>query len=148
VNSADEDGERRCHVTYGDVIDKAARKNISICRGQDGQGLSHRVYVSQSNSLQIVFNTLATASTQQHQHNFIVHVEGERFKLGTLETFSLAYIVFLFPIFFTFLPSSSVHVLAFFLGSSLSFLPLLSTLYTIYLKAYEFLFGTPYLLSV
>jgi len=83
VRSTDEDGERRCHVTYGDVIDKAARKNISICRGQVGQGLSHRVYVSQSNSLHIVFNTPATASTQRHQHNFIIHVEGtvlERFK--------------------------------------------------------------------
>jgi len=67
---------QRCHVTYGDVIDKAARKNISICRraGQDG-GLS-RVYVSQSNLLHIVFTATASAQQQQQQHNFIIHVEG------------------------------------------------------------------------
>jgi len=85
VTSTSVVGERRpeaerCHVTYGDVIDKAARKNMSICRaraGQDG-GLS-RVYVSQSNLLYIVF-TQHAASThqqqQQQQHNFIIHVEG------------------------------------------------------------------------
>jgi len=72
--------ERRCEVTYGEVMDKAARKNTSICRGgQDGQGLSRRVYVSQSNLLHIVFNTPDTAATQ-HQHNFIIHVEGESVK--------------------------------------------------------------------
>jgi len=71
----------RCHVTYGDVIDKAARKNISICRraGQDG-GLS-RVYDSQSNLLHIVFTAAASAQQQQQQqHNFIIHVEGKRCK--------------------------------------------------------------------
>jgi len=80
-------GERRpeaerCHVTYGDVIDKAARKNVSICReraGQDG-GLS-RVYVSRSNLLHIVFTHQHAASAQhqqqQQQHNFIIHVEGQ-----------------------------------------------------------------------
>jgi len=118
VNSANEDGELQCHVTYGDVIDKVARKNISICQGQDGQGLSHRVYVSQSNVLHIIFNTPATASTQRHQHNFIIHVEGERFKLGKLESFSLTYNL-LSSYFLSFLRSSpplpsSVHVLALF----------------------------------
>jgi len=71
-------------VTYGDVIDKAARKNVSICRGRAGQngGLS-RVYVSQSNLLHIVF-TQHAALAQQQQHNFIIHVEGGRFKLEIL----------------------------------------------------------------
>jgi len=85
VRLTGEDGELQCHLTYGNVVDKVARKNISICRGQDGQGLSHRVYVSQSNSLHIVFNTPATTSTQHHQHNFIIHVEGNKFKSGKLE---------------------------------------------------------------
>jgi len=72
-------GERqdaeRCDVTYGDVIDKAARKNISICRRaeQDGSGLS-RVYVSQSNSLHIVF----TPAASQQQRNFIIHLQGKQ----------------------------------------------------------------------
>ena len=89
ATSMTSDGEsrpdaERCHVTYGDVIDKAARKNISICRraGQDG-GLS-RVYVSQSNLLHIVFTADASAQ-QQQQHNFIIHVEGRRFKPNKLE---------------------------------------------------------------
>jgi len=77
-------GERRpeaerCHVTYGDVIDKAARKNVSICRGRAGQngGLS-RVYVSQSNLLHILFTQPAASAHQQQQqrHNFVIHVEG------------------------------------------------------------------------
>ena len=73
-------GELQCQVTYGEVMDKAARKNMSICRGgRDGQGLSRRVYVSQSNLLHIVFNTPDTAATQ-HQLNFIIHVEGESIK--------------------------------------------------------------------
>jgi len=69
----------RCYVTYGDVIDKVARNNISICRraGQDG-GLS-RVYVSQSNLLHIVFTAAASDQQQQQQHNFIIHVEGKEF---------------------------------------------------------------------
>ena len=75
-SSADErqDAER-CDVTYGDVIDKAARKNISICRRaeQDGSGLS-RVYVSQSNSLHIVF----TPAASQQQRNFIIHLQGKQ----------------------------------------------------------------------
>ena len=110
VTSAGQDNQR-CHVTYGDVIDKAARKNISICRGQDGQGLSHRVYVSQSNSLQIVYNTPTTASTtQHHQHNFIIHVEGERFSWRNcrfcVELISLLSLLLLFLI---------VHTLLYFL---------------------------------
>jgi len=64
----------RCHVTYGDVIDKTARKNVSICRRaeQDGGRLS-RVYVSLSNSLQIV---LAHGDMSHDQRNFIIHVQG------------------------------------------------------------------------
>jgi len=67
--------ERRCELTYGDVIDKAARKNISIC-GRDVQdGRLSRLYVSQSNLLHIVF-TSAASPHQQQQHSFIIHVEG------------------------------------------------------------------------
>jgi len=66
-------------VTYGDVIDKAARNNISIC-GRDVQdGRLRRLYVSQSNLLHIVFTTAASSDhhqQQQQQHNFIIHVEG------------------------------------------------------------------------
>jgi len=58
-------------VTYGDVIDKAARKNVSICgRAEQDGGLS-RVYVSQSNLINIIFT-----SPRHHQHNFILHVDG------------------------------------------------------------------------
>jgi len=65
----------RCDVIYGDVIDKAARKNVSICgRAEQDGGLS-RVYVSQSNLLHIVF-TPAASPQQQQQRNFIIHVEG------------------------------------------------------------------------
>jgi len=96
VTSTSVAGERRpeaerCHMTYGDVVDKAARKNVSICRGRAGQngGLS-RVYVSQSNLLHIVFTQHAASAQhqqQQQQHNFIIHVEGRQFTLEILETF-------------------------------------------------------------
>jgi len=95
VTSTSVAGERRpeaerCHVTYGDVIDKAARKNVSICRGRAGQdgGLS-RVYVSQSNLLYIVFtqHAASTNQQQQQQHNFIIHVEGRQFTLEIPEAF-------------------------------------------------------------
>jgi len=88
----------RCHVTYGDVIDKAVRKNISICRraGQDG-GLS-RVYVSQSSLLHIVF-TAAASAQQQQQQNFIIHVEGKSSKPKKLETVLLAHFILYSPFF-------------------------------------------------
>ena len=68
----------RCDVTYGDVIDKVARKNVSICRRAEQDGGLSRVYVSQSNLLHIVFTPAASAH-QQQQHNFIIHVEGKNF---------------------------------------------------------------------
>ena len=85
-------GERqdaeRCDVTYGDVIDKAARKNVSICRRAEQDGGLSRVYVSQSNLLHIVFAPAASAHRQQQQHNFIVHVEGYNFKLEQLQSYT------------------------------------------------------------
>jgi len=73
--AAEQQVAERCGVIYGDVIDKAARKNVSICgRAEQDGGLS-RVYVSQSNLLHIVF-TPATSPHQQQQRNFIIHVEG------------------------------------------------------------------------
>ena len=73
----------RCDVMHGDVIDKVARKNVSICgRAEQDGGLS-RVYVSQSNLLHIVF-TPAASPHQQQQRNFIIHVEGKDVKLKHL----------------------------------------------------------------
>jgi len=77
----------RCAVTYGDVIDKAARKNVSICRrGEQDDGLS-RVYVSQSNLLHIVFTPAASSQRQQQQHNFIIHVEGKNLHTEKLKNY-------------------------------------------------------------
>jgi len=82
ANAVSSAGERqdteRCDVKYGDVIDKAARKNVSICRREEQDGGLSRVYVSQSNLLHIVFTPAASAHRQQHQqqHNFVIHVEG------------------------------------------------------------------------
>ena len=76
-SAGERQGTERCDVTYGDVIDKAARKNVSICRRAKQDGGLSRVYVSQSNLLQIVFTPAASAHRQQQQqHNFIIHVEG------------------------------------------------------------------------
>jgi len=69
---------------YGDVIDKAARKNVSICRPAEQDGGLSRVYVSQSNLLHIVFTPAASAhhhQQQQQQHNFIIHVEGKNLQM-------------------------------------------------------------------
>ena len=88
ISGADDDAstslssavESRCHVTYGDVIDKAARKNVSICgRAEQDGGLS-RVYVSQSNLISIVFT-----SPRRQQHNFIIHVEGIEIQPGEVD---------------------------------------------------------------
>jgi len=74
-----------CDVRYGEVIDKAARKNVSICRRQaeqdDGGALS-RVYISQSNLLHIVFTSTQHHHQQQQRRNFIVHLEGNCSQLG------------------------------------------------------------------
>ena len=77
-------GERhdaeRCDVTYGDVIDKAARKNVSICRRAEQDGGLSRVYISQSNLLHIVF-TLAASPQQQQKHNFVIHLQGKNLQM-------------------------------------------------------------------
>ena len=80
-SAAERQDAEHCDVKYGDVIDKTARKNVSICRRvkQDG-GLS-RVYVSQSNLLHIVFSS-ATSPRHQQQHNFIIHVEGIELRIS------------------------------------------------------------------
>ena len=85
--AAERQDAERCDVTYGDVIDKAARKNISICRRSEQDGGLSRVYVSQSNLLHIVFTPAASPQHQQ-QPNFIIHVEGTTMKYG----FSWAYL--------------------------------------------------------
>ena len=78
----------RCDVIYGDVIDKAARKNVSICRRAEQDGGLSRVYVSQSNLLHIVF-TPAASPQQQQQRNFIIHVQGKNLRIQKLECFVL-----------------------------------------------------------
>jgi len=75
-SAAERQDAERCDVTYGDVIDKAARKNVSICRRAERDGGLSRVYVSQSNLLHIVFTPVASPQHHQQQHNFIIHVEG------------------------------------------------------------------------
>ena len=79
---------------YGDVIDKAARKNISICRRAEQDGGLSRVYVSQSNLLHIVFTPAASAHQQQQQHNFIIHVEGKNLQMEIRKdgTFYVSYL--------------------------------------------------------
>ena len=68
----------RCDVTYGDVIDKSARKNVSICRRSEEDGELSRVYVSQSNLLHIVFTHDTSPHHYHQQHNFIIHVQGNK----------------------------------------------------------------------
>jgi len=83
-SAAEQQDAERCDVTYGDVIDKAARKNVSICRRAEQDGGLSRVYVSQSNLLHIVFTPAASPQRQQQQHNFIIHVEGKNITLHNL----------------------------------------------------------------
>jgi len=81
-SSSSSAGERRdaerCDVTYGDVIDKSARKNVSICRRSEQDGELSRVYVSQSNLLHIVFTHDTSPHHHHQQHNFIIHVQGKQ----------------------------------------------------------------------
>jgi len=85
-SAAERHDAEQCDVTYGDVIDNAARKKVSICRRTEQDGGLSRVYVSQSNLLHIVFTPAASPQHQQ-QHNFIIHLEGKKFKLQKLGKF-------------------------------------------------------------
>ena len=65
-----------CRVKYGYIVDKAARRNVSICG--DGPVRDRAVYVSQSSSVYLVLAETGPRDTNEEQSTFIVRFSGIR----------------------------------------------------------------------